>query len=94
MASASSFDTPWRVRTSPNANASRVNVPVLSNTTVLTVASASSPCRRRTSTPRRAKAPALASMAAGVASDNAQGQVTISTATATISAWLGSCVHQ
>jgi hypothetical protein len=51
---------------------------------------ASSACRRRTSTPRRANAPALASMAAGVASDSAHGQVTTSTATATISAWPGS----
>ena len=55
--------------------------------------SASSACRRRTSTPRRASAPAAASVAAGVASDSAQGQVTISTATATPSAWPGSLGH-
>ena len=46
--------------------------------------------KRRTSTPLRAKAPAVASMAAGVAKDKAQGQVTINTATATITACAGS----
>jgi hypothetical protein len=33
-------------------------------------------------------------MAAGVAKDKAQGQVTIKTATATIKAWAGSLGHQ
>ncbi len=42
-----------------------------------------------TTTPPRASDPALASIAAGVASDSAQGHVTISTATATINAWPG-----
>ena len=37
-------------------------------------------------TPALASAPALDNMAAGVASDNAQGQVTIKTDTATINA--------
>ena len=68
-------------------------MPVLSNTTVSTPASASTACRRRTRMPRRANAPALASMAAGVASDSAQGQVTTRMATATISACPGSRGH-
>ena len=50
--------------------------------------------KRRTSTPLRANAPAVANMAAGVAKDKAQGQVTISTATATITACAGSVGHQ
>jgi hypothetical protein len=33
-------------------------------------------------------------MAAGVAKDKAHGQVTINTATATMSAWAGSVGHQ
>ena len=73
---------------------SRVSVPVLSNTMVSTWASASSPCRLRTSTPWRASVPAAVSMATGVASDSAHGQVTMSTATATISACPGSDGHQ
>ena len=40
------------------------------------------------------QAPAAANMAAGVASDKAQGHVTTNTATATISAWLGLDGHQ
>ena len=58
-----------------------------------TCAKASSACSRRTSTPLLASAPALASMAAGVASDSAQGQVTTRIATAIISAWPGSVGH-
>ena len=70
-----------------------VSVPVLSNTTVSIVASDSRACRLRTRTPSRAKAPAAESMATGVAKDSAQGQVTISTATATIRACCGSLGH-
>ncbi|MNV83686.1 hypothetical protein D3C71_1775040 [compost metagenome] len=73
---------------------SRVSVPVLSNTKVSTLAKASNPCRLRTSTPWRAKVPAAVNMATGVASDKAQGHVTISTATATINACPGSDGHQ
>jgi DNA mismatch repair protein MutS len=40
------------------------------------------------------QAPAVANMAAGVASDSAQGQVTIKTATPTMTAWAGSLGHQ
>ena len=68
-------------------------MPVLSNTKVSTQASVSKAASLRTNTPPLAKVPALASMAAGVANDNAHGQVTTSTATATISAWAGSCGH-
>ena len=71
-----------------------MSVPVLSNITVSTAASASNASSRRTSTPRRASAPAADNMAAGVASDKAQGQVTTSTDTATISARCGSVCHQ
>ena len=80
-------------RSCRSAKTSRVSVPVLSKTTVSTPASASSACKRRTSTPRRAIQPALASRAAGVASDRAQGQVTTRMETATISARAGSCGH-
>ncbi|MCY1551258.1 hypothetical protein D9M68_875750 [compost metagenome] len=77
---------PARVLTSRSARRSWVSVPVLSNTTALMLAKVSNACSRRTSTPRRASAPAELSMAAGVASDSAHGQVTMSTATATASA--------
>ena len=86
MATASSGETPERVSTEPKTIASRVRVPVLSNTRVSTVARLSNACNLRTSTPLRASDPAAASMAAGVARDSAHGQVTTSTATATISA--------
>ena len=90
-ASAASMPAPGcRLRT---AMPSRVSVPVLSKTRVSTPARASRPCRLRTSTPPRASVPAAVSMATGVASDSAQGQVTISTAAATISAWLGLAGH-
>jgi hypothetical protein len=82
------------VWTRTTSNASRVKVPVLSKITVSIWARFCRALRRRTSTPLRAKAPAVASMAAGVASDKAQGQVTISTATATITACAGSVGHQ
>ena len=72
---------------------SRVKVPVLSKTTVSTSANASRPWRLRTSTPWRASVPAADNMATGVASDKAQGQVTINTDTATMSAWAGSVGH-
>ena len=67
-----------------------VSVPVLSKNSVSTSASASIASSRRTSTPRRASAPAAASSADGAASDNAHGQVTISTATVTHTARDGS----
>ena len=85
--------SPPASRTVCNAIASRVSVPVLSNTTVSICARASSPCRLRTSTPCRASVPAAVNIATGVANDNAQGQVTMSTATATISACPGSLGH-
>ena len=69
--------------------ASVVKVPVLSQTTRSTSAMASSDCKSRTKTPWRARFPAAASIAAGVAKDKAHGQVTINTATATISACPG-----
>ena len=74
-------------------NWSWVNVPVLSNTTVSTLANVSSACKRRTNTPPFAKRPAVANMAVGVANDKAQGQVTIRTATATDKACWGSIRH-
>ncbi len=46
------------------------------------------------SAPFLASAPAVASMAEGVAKDKAHGQVTMSTATAIINAWLGLVLHQ
>ena len=55
-----------------------------------TVASTSSASRRRSNTPRRASDPLAQSKADGVASDRAQGQVTISTDTATHTARAGS----
>ena len=60
-----------------------VNVPVLSRNSRCIVAKGSSASMRRSSTPRCASACAAASNAAGVARDSAQGQVTISTDTAT-----------
>ena len=71
-----------------------VSVPVLSKMTVSMLARDSIACMRRTSTPRLASAPAVVSMAVGVASDSAQGQVTTSTATAAIKARAGSVRHQ
>jgi hypothetical protein len=59
----------------------------LSKTTVSMDAPVSSASSRRSTMPRRASAPAAASVAAGVARDSAQGHVTISTATAMPSAW-------
>ncbi|MNV55541.1 hypothetical protein D3C71_1477760 [compost metagenome] len=90
----SSAAQPGAVCTDCSAMPSRVSVPVLSNTTVSTPASASSPCRLHTNTPWRASVPAAVNMATGVASDSAHGQVTMSTATATINAWPGSEGHQ
>ena len=92
-ASAVAAVIPARTLVPASTKPSRVSVPVLSNMTVSTLANASKASSLRTNTPRRAKAPAAASMAAGVASDKAQGQVTTNTATATISAWPGSCRH-
>ena len=92
-ARASSRSSPGAHRTECTAMPSRVSVPVLSNTSASTLARASSPCRLRTSTPWRASVPAAVNMATGVAKDKAHGQVTISTATATISAWPGSEGH-
>ena len=85
--------TPSRTSTRSRAKASRVKVPVLSNTTRSTCDSASRACKRRTKVPCRARAPALASIAAGVASDRAQGQVTTKMATAIIKACPGSVRH-
>ena len=84
---------PARVRIRPTCKPSRVKVPVLSKTTVSTSARDSSACGLRTNTPARAKAPLAAIIAAGVASDKAQGHVTISTATPAISARCGSSPH-
>ena len=72
-----------------NSMRSLVSVPVLSNTTASTRASDSKDCTSRSNTPWRARLPAAASMAAGVANDKAQGQVTINTDTATIMALPG-----
>ena len=93
QASACACETPARVCTPCTHRRSRLRVPVLSNTTVSTCASASKACRRRTNIPPPARRPAAASMAAGVASDRAQGQVTTNTDTATISARSGSLSH-
>ena len=68
--------------------ASRVKVPVLSKIKVSTSAKASKACKWRTKTPCRASVPDAANIAAGVASDKAQGHVTINTDTATINAML------
>ena len=76
-------------RRRPPGSAS-VSVPVLSKQTVSMPASDSSASKRCTRTPRRTSAPAAASSADGAASDNAHGQVTISTETATQTARDGS----
>ena len=86
--------TPSRARHSPTTKRSWVKVPVLSNTTAVTRDKASKACRRRTNTPPCARAPADDSIAAGVAKDKAQGQVTMSTATATDKACVWSMGHQ
>ena len=93
-ASAASGDKPSRVTDWRNPIRASVSVPVLSNTTVSTPAKVSMACKRRTSTPWRASKPALVSMAVGVASDKAHGQVTTSTATAAMMARAGSVGHQ
>ena len=67
-----------------------VNVPVLSTNKVCIRANPWIASSRRSSTPRRARAPAAASSADGAASDNAHGQVTISTDTTTQTARDGS----
>ena len=72
----------------------RVSVPVLSNTTCVTRASASIAWPRVTITPRRARLPTAAASAVGVASDSAHGQVTTSTATAVHSARAASVTAQ
>ena len=82
----SGIRVPAEVCTTCKRCPSWVKVPVLSNTTVSISASPCKDCNSRTSTPPRANRPALASIAAGVASDRAHGQVTIKTETATIKA--------
>jgi hypothetical protein len=62
------------VITSRSTTRSCVSVPVLSKTTLFTSDKVSNACRRRTRMPLPARAPAEASMAAGVARDKAQGR--------------------
>ena len=83
--------TPSRVVMRWTLKFSSVNVPVLSKMTVSTLANICKACKRLSNTPPLANAPAVANMAAGVAKDNAQGQVTMSTETATIRACAGLC---
>ena len=85
--------TPGRTMMRSNAMVSAVKVPVLSNTMLSICERLSNACKRRTKIPLRANPPAAAKSAAGVANDNAQGQVTISTETAIITALAGSVCH-
>ena len=80
-ASPQSARQPLEPRAAPAARS--VSVPVLSMNSVCMRARPSIASSRRSSTPRRAIAPAAASSADGAASDSAHGQVTISTETAT-----------
>ncbi len=76
-------------RTSP-----RVSVPVLSNTTRSTFESDSMASAFVTSTPCRASSPVAAASAAGIASENAHGQATTSTASVASKARDGSRLSQ
>ena len=68
-------------------------MPVLSKITVSILAILSIACNRLIKIPRLTNALALANIAAGVAKDNAQGHVTISTAAAVINARPWSTFH-
>ena len=80
--STSSSANPFAASTPVSAGLPSVRVPVLSITSVLTLASPSSAAALRTSTPACAPRPVATMIEIGVASPSAQGQAMISTLTA------------